>query len=163
VHILRLFILIVSFNNCDDAWAESWHLAYEQLSSRIEIDDQSIARNGTLISWRERQVMYQPVIDENSLRKIREVQWRKLADCQTRQLKVLSHALFSVENALVGYDSVRPSQAIGTPFSKLAPSERKTVEALCGQITSGDRLPEPAGDRPALPPAGQDFMPIIPR
>jgi hypothetical protein len=163
VHILRLFILIVSFNNCDDAWAESWHLAYEQLSSRIEIDDQSIARNGTLISWRERQVMYQPVIDENSLRKIREVQWRKLADCQTRQLKVLSHAVFSVDSALVGYDSVRPNQAIGTPFSKLAPSERKTVEALCGQITSGDRLSEPAGDRPAFSPAGQDFVPIIPR
>jgi hypothetical protein len=163
VRILPVFFLSASFIFCTEAWAESWHLAYELVNSRIEIDDQSIVRNGRLVSWREREVMLQPVIDEDSLRKIREVQWRKQADCQSRQIKILSRTAFSEDDALAGYEGVRPDKVIGRLFSKLAPPERKSVEVLCGQADSGNRLSKPAGDRPALSPAGQDFVLVVPR
>jgi hypothetical protein len=163
VHLALIFILGISTSACNSALAETGRLAYELANSRIEVEDSSIERDGTLVSWRERQVMRKPVIDENSLRKVREVQWRKQADCQTKQVKVLSKTVFSVDDALVSYEGIHPDKAAATPFSKLATAERRAVEALCGRTGSDSHPPEPSSDRPALAPAGQHLMPIFTR
>jgi hypothetical protein len=163
VHLVLLLILGILPSVCNSALAETGRLSYELANGRIEVDDSSIERDGTLISWRERQVMREPVIDENSLRKVREVQWRKQADCQMKQVKVLSKTVFSVDDALVSYEGIHPDKAAATPFSKLAPAERRAVEALCGRTDSGSHPPEPSSNRPALAPAGQHLMPVFPR
>ena len=148
---------------CAEARAEAWRLAYELKGSRVEIDEQSIEKSGPQITWRERQVMLPPVSEPNSLRMVREIQWRKQADCRKQQVKILSHAAFSEDDALVGYEGVRPSKAIISPFPRLTLPERKSIEALCGRATSDNHLSEPARDGPTVPSAGQDLMPIIPR
>lgn len=163
MHIFSRVLLMVLLLPTMAAWAESWRPAYDLKGSRVDIDEQSIEKSASLVRWRERQVMLPPVDDPSSLRRVREIQWRKQADCGKRQLKILSHAAFSDDDALVGYEGVRPDRVVGTPFSRLAAVERKSVEALCGRPKSGRHLSEPAGDRPAVPVAGQDLVPVVPR
>jgi hypothetical protein len=130
----RVFLLVLSVP-WSAAIAESWLPAYELPSGHVDIDQQSILWSGPLVSWRERQIMVESVQDDGSWRKIRELQWRKQADCQKQQMKILSRAAFSEDDALVDYAGARPAKVVGRAFSSLLPAERKNVEALCNSFS----------------------------
>jgi hypothetical protein len=164
VRIVSRFFLLVLWVPWAVSNAESWLPAYALPGSQVDIDQQSIVRNGPVVSWRERQVMVEPVQDNRSTREIRELQWRKQADCQKQQMKILSRAAFAEDDALVDYEGARPGKVVGKAFSGLLPAERKNVEILCkNSVSAACLLAEPAGNRPSFTPTGQDFVPIISR
>ena len=128
------FFLFVLWIYCSAANAEAWLPAYALPGSRVDIDQESVVRNGVLVSWREREVMAEPAIDDPSLRAIRELQLRKQADCRKRQMKILSRAAFAEDDGLLAYEGKRPGRVMGRAFSSLPAAERNNVESLCGRF-----------------------------
>lgn len=93
------------------AAAESWRIVYQGGGTTVSFDAASLKWTGQVVMFRER-VAFQPAqIDPASLRRISEVQYRKLADCSFRQMALLSRAVFSENSALVGYEAVHVNKA----------------------------------------------------
>lgn len=97
---------------------------------RMAVDTASIRRDKQKVMFRERHVLVATEVDAESLRRIVEVQYRRLADCRKKQLAVLSQAKFSEQDALVHYEASRPEK-----LNWLAPRSEQEIrlyEWACG-------------------------------
>ena len=106
--------------------------AFEDGQLAVFVDTASFVHQKPGIRFREREVFHAPRTDLNSLRKIVEVQYRKLVDCSSMQFAILSRAAFSQNNGLVSYEAIQPEKAI---WQKPA-SQRETSVLLrvCGLV-----------------------------
>jgi hypothetical protein len=109
---------------------EAWQQVYEDATIRVAIDSASIRREKQTVTFRERHVLATAEIDPESLRRIVEIQYRRLVDCRKKRLAVLSRAMFSDQDALVHYESSRPGR-----LNWLAPRNEREIrlyEWVCG-------------------------------
>jgi hypothetical protein len=82
------------------------------------------------VAFRERHVLAVAEVDPESLRRIVEIQYRRLADCRKKRLAVLSQAMFSEQDALVHYEAAKPEK-----LNWLAPRNEQEIrlyEWVCG-------------------------------
>lgn len=114
------------------ASAESWQIVYQGEGLAVSIDAGNLNRMGQAVMFRERRVFHPAQIEPTSLRKISEIQYRKLADCSSRQLAVLSQAAFSENSALVGYEAIRTDKARWQPPGT-EPDFRALIK-VCGAV-----------------------------
>lgn len=109
---------------------EAWQAVYEDAKVRVAVDAASIRREKQTVTFRERHALTVAEVDPESLRRIVEVQYRRLADCRKKRLAVLSQAMFSEQDALVHYEAAKPEK-----LNWLAPrtgQEMKIYEWVCG-------------------------------
>jgi hypothetical protein len=109
---------------------EAWQAVYEDATVRVAVDAASIRREKQTVAFRERHVLAVAEVDPESLRRIVEIQYRRLADCRKKRLAVLSQAMFSEQDALVHYEAAKPEK-----LNWLAPrtgQEMKIYEWVCG-------------------------------
>jgi protoheme ferro-lyase len=109
---------------------EAWQAVYEDASIRVAVDAASIRREKQTLIFRERHVLATAEIDPESLRRIVEIQYRRLVDCRKKRSAVLSRAMFSDQDALVHYESSRPGK-----LNWLAPNTEQEIrlyEWACG-------------------------------
>jgi hypothetical protein len=93
-------------------WAnEQWQVMTETPAEVISIDLASFQRSAGIVGFRERHAMRGGQIDASSLRPVREVLVKRLADCSGRRMATLSRAVFSNDDALIDYHAVRPPYA----------------------------------------------------
>lgn len=90
---------------------EVWQQVFADETRVVSVDAASFSRQKQRVVFRERHVLLPPQADPESLRKIAEVQYRRMADCAGRKLTVLSRAAFSETNALVHYEAVLVGKA----------------------------------------------------
>lgn len=109
---------------------EAWQPLYEDGLIRVAIDAASLSRASQAVRFREREVLLKPAMDPAAMRPIREIQYRRQADCASRRLSVLSRAVFSEQGTLMLYESVQPAAANwSTPQTE---RELKLLDAVCG-------------------------------
>lgn len=126
---MKLFLLMATLATGAGA-AESWQLVFEDDALGIAIDTGSFSREKQRVIFRERHVLKIPQTDPASLRRISELQYRKIADCSGRQVAVLSRAAFSENSALIRYEAVQASKARwSTPQSD---QENRVFVRVCG-------------------------------
>ena len=109
---------------------EAWQAVFEDATVRVAVDVASLRREKQTVSFRERHALAVSKVDPESLRRIVEVQYRRLADCRKRRLAVLSQAMFSEQDALVHYEASRPGK-----LNWLAPRNEQEIrlyEWVCG-------------------------------
>jgi hypothetical protein len=110
--------------------AESWQRVAEDAAASVWVDMASLARQNQQVVFRERHILIAPQVDPESLRKVSEIQYRRLADCKEGKLTVLSRAVFADNNALVQYRAVLDAKAsLHPPQSDL---DRKVLVTVCG-------------------------------
>ena len=90
---------------------EVWQPVFTDETRVVSVDAASFARQKQRVVFRERHVLLPPQTDPESLRKIVEVQYRRVVDCADRRLAVLSRSAFSENNALVHYEAVQVGKA----------------------------------------------------
>ncbi len=112
--------------------AEAWRPVFEDERFAVFVDVASFARQGSNVRFRERELMRVAYMDAGSLRKIVEVQYRRQANCASRRLAVLSRAFFSQNSALVGYEAIRPEQAIW--LEPVTQRDAAVLLTVCGQV-----------------------------
>jgi hypothetical protein len=110
--------------------SEAWHEVYATAGSKVAVDAASLRREKQIVSFRERHVLLAAEVDAASLRPIAEIQYRRLADCQTKRLARLSRAMFSDADALVHYEAARPGRTQWAP--PRGDEERRVYEWVCG-------------------------------
>lgn len=112
-------------------WAgEAWQPLYEDGLIRVAIDVASLSRASQAVRFREREIFLKPLMDPAAMRPIREIQYRRQADCASRRLSVLSRAVFSKQGALMHYEAIQPAVASwGAPRTE---RELKLLDAVCG-------------------------------
>lgn len=110
--------------------AESWQLVAKDAAASVWVDLASLTRQNQHVVFRERHILIAPQIDPESLRKISEIQYRRLADCQGRKLAVLSRAVFTGNIALVQYEAVHPSRAV--LYFPQSDQDQRTLVMVCG-------------------------------
>lgn len=109
---------------------EAWQAVYEDAMVQVAVDTASIRRDGQNVMFRERHVLIAAEVDPESLRRIVEVQYRRLADCHKKRLAVLSQARFSEQDALVHYVASRPEKLNWLP--PRSKQEIRLYEWVCG-------------------------------
>jgi hypothetical protein len=95
----------------------------------VTIDLSRLERIAGRVSFHERRVMRGRQLHPGSLRPMREVLSRRVADCSVRRVATLSRAIFSDEDALIEYQATRLGQAIWQPLSPGDP----LLGQLCGR------------------------------
>ncbi len=113
---------------------EAWLAIYEDAAVRVAVDAASIRRDKQTVSFRERHAAAVVEVDPESLRRIVEVQYRRVADCRKKRLAVLSQAMFSEQDALVRYEAAHPGR-----LNWLAPRNEQEIrlyEWACGASPS---------------------------
>ena len=89
-------------------WANGpWQVALETPAEVVAIDRSSLQRNTDRVSFRERRSLRGGQVDAYSQRPLREVLARRVIDCRTRHIATLSHAVFSLDDALIEHRAVR--------------------------------------------------------
>ncbi len=111
-----------------DALAESWQIVKQTPAEIVSVDADSLRREGRHIWFREKRVELIRQLDPGSLRPIRELQARRIADCDQRTLATVSLSVFSDHDALIDYQALRPQQARWEP----ALLAREVFERVCG-------------------------------
>lgn len=109
---------------------EAWQAVFEDATVSVAVDVASLRREKQTVSFRERHALAVSKVDPESLRRIVEVQYRRLADCRKKRLAVLSQAMFSDQDALVHYEASRPGR-----LNWLAPRNEQEIrlyEWVCG-------------------------------
>lgn len=109
---------------------EAWQAVYEDAAVRVAVDAASIRREKQTVVFRERHALTVAEVDPESLRRIVEIQYRRLADCGKKRLAVLSRAMFSEQDALVHYEAAKPDR-----LNWLAPRNEREIrlyEWVCG-------------------------------
>lgn len=114
--------------NQPDALAESWQVVKQTRSEIVSVDTDSLRHEGRYIWFREKRVALIRQLDPGSLRPIRELQARRIADCDQHTLATVSLSVFSDHDALIDYQALRPQQARWEP----ALLDREVFERACG-------------------------------
>lgn len=109
---------------------EAWQPVFEDAMIRVAIDSANLNRGKQTVMFREREIQLQTQTDPASMRRIQEIQYRRLANCASRALSVLSRTVFSDRGSLLYYEANRPSTA--TWNSPQSEREIKLLEAVCG-------------------------------
>lgn len=108
---------------------ESWQTVFEDAAVSVAIDNASIRRQSQIAVFRERRVMLKPEIDQASMRRVQEIQYRRQVDCAGRMLSELSRAVFSEQGALIHYEANLPVQAKWE--SPQSGKDLKLIEMVC--------------------------------
>lgn len=109
--------------------SQSWRVVTQTPQQTVAIDSSSIKREGDRVWFRERRIIHGQLIDGNSLRPVREILSRRIADCRTAKLATLSRAVFSDDDALIDHLAQQPRQAQWTE----AAEEPAVYALLCGR------------------------------
>ena len=111
---------------------EAWKQVFMDETLVVSVDVASFSRQKQNVIFRERHVLSPPQTDPDSLRKIVEIQYRRMANCVDRKLAVLSRAAFSENNALLQYEAFRVGKAKWiVPRSVL---ENSLLISVCGAV-----------------------------
>lgn len=128
----RWFLLVALLAGNQACAAEAWRPVFEDERIAVFVDVASFARQGSNVRFRERELMHVAYLDAGSLRRITEVQYRRLANCASRRLALLSRAVFSQNSALVGYEAIRPDKAVW--FEPVTQRDAAVLLMVCGQV-----------------------------
>ena len=107
----------------------AWQVVIDDVLHRVAIDPASVRREGDIVGFLERRVVHGQFIDPNSLRPVREILSRRMADCRTAKLATLSRSVFSDDDALIDHLVQRPHQGQWTE----AADEPAVYALLCGR------------------------------
>lgn len=105
-----------------------WRVVAESGSESVLIDFGSLQRSAGQVSFRERRIVRDGQAHSGSLRPVRDVLAKRLADCRGRRIATLSRAVFSDNDALIDHQATRPHQAVWQPV----PSADPLFEQVCG-------------------------------
>ena len=111
------------------AHAENWQIVFETPAEIISVDVSNIRTDAGRVWFREKRVARTQQLDPNSLRRIREIQQRRIADCSKRLIATVSRAVFADDDALINYQARRPQQAEWTP----ALPDQAEFDRVCGR------------------------------
>lgn len=112
------------------AWASpAWRVVLETDAESVAVDVGSLQRDKEQVGFRERRTMRGMQTNANSLRPVREVLSRRLADCRAQRIATLSRAVFSDDDALIEHRAARLSQAEWQPVAK----EDPVFRLVCGR------------------------------
>lgn len=109
---------------------EAWQMVYEDALLRVEVDMASIRHDARVVTFRERHIPAVAEIDPASLRRIVEIQARRSVDCNKKRFALLSRAVFSDRDALVGYEASKKENPKWVEAN--ADRETKLFELICG-------------------------------
>lgn len=123
------FVLFVCMAGAP-VWANGpWQIAVESPGEIVSVDLSSLDRTAGGVCFRERHAMRGGQIDPASLRPIREVLIKRMIDCRSRRTAILSRAVFSDGDALIGHQAVHLRQAEWMPIT----SEDHAFKLVCGR------------------------------
>lgn len=112
------------------AWANpAWRVVLETEAESVAVEVGSLQRDKEQVGFRERRTVRGMQTNANSLRPVREVLSRRLADCRAQRIATLSRAVFSDDDALIEHRAVRLNQAEWQPVAKDDPVFR----LVCGR------------------------------
>lgn len=128
---MRILLLLVLSGWSAGLYAqEAWKQVFMDETLVVSVDVASFSRQKQSVVFRERHVLSPPQTDPDSLRKIVEIQYRRMANCVDRKLAVLSRTAFSENNALLQYEAFRAGKAKWiVPRSVL---ENSLLISVCG-------------------------------
>ena len=117
-----------------EAWAVApWCYPCRKLADCVaeivSVETTSLSRDTQRVGFREKRVEFTQQADPNSLRRIREIQERRVADCSKRMIATVSRAVFSDGDTLIDYHALRPQQAEWTS----ALPEQAVFDRVCGR------------------------------
>jgi len=92
------------------AQAENWQKISEDAVQTSSVDRDSFRVDAGQIWFREKHVILNQQVDPGSLRRIREIQERRLVDCDKKRIATASRAVFGDDDALIFYSAFRPRQ-----------------------------------------------------
>ncbi len=107
----------------------AWQVVIDDPQQWVAIDPASIRRAGDRVGFLERRVVHGQSIDPNSLRPVREILSRRIADCGSAKLATLTRSVFSDDDALIDHLVQRSPQAQWTEASE----EPLVYALLCGR------------------------------
>jgi hypothetical protein len=107
----------------------AWQVIIDDALHRVAIDPASVSREGDIVRFLERRVVHGEMIDSNSMRPVREILSRRMADCLSAKLATLSRSVFSDGDALIDHLVQRPHQRQWTE----AADEPAVYALLCGR------------------------------
>lgn len=110
------------------AHAENWQLVRQTADELVMVDGDSLRQDGRRIWFREKHVVQGARMASSSLRPVREIQLKRVADCEGRALATVSLSVFSERDALIDYQARRPDQAQWLP----AASDSEVFRRVCG-------------------------------
>lgn len=117
----------------------AWRVVAESSSESVLVDFGSLQRNAGQVSFRERRIVRDGRAHPGSLRPVREVLAKRLADCRGRRIATLSRAVFSDNDALIDHQATRLHQAVWQPVPPADP----VFEQVCGSSASHATRPGP--------------------
>jgi hypothetical protein len=128
---MRAVFCVVASLLAMPTWAAdgTWRVTRETPAEVVAIDLASFQRSAALVSFRVRHTLRGGQIDPGSLRPVREVLARRVADCAARRIATLSRAVFSDGDALIDHQATRLRQAVWQP---LAPDD-VLFRQVCGR------------------------------
>jgi hypothetical protein len=97
----------VLFSAAAAAAAGSWRVVSETPAVRVEVDLSRLERQGSQITFRERQTFRAGQTDPHTLRPLREALATRVIDCRKRRLATLSRAVFDTHDALIDHQAQR--------------------------------------------------------
>ena len=107
-----------------------WQVVKETPAEIISIERSDLQHGTGRVSFRERHVFRGRQIDPDSLRPIREILVKRMADCPGRRIATLSRAVFSDDDAMINYRAVRPLHAEWLVMAK----DDMTFRLVCGPL-----------------------------
>lgn len=108
----------------------NWQLIYEDAAISVSLDAASLSRREPVASFREREFLRIPELDQASMRPVQEIRYLRQADCAARKLGTLSRAVFSAQGVMVHYEARKP-EAVNWEAPGSA-REIRLLEAVCG-------------------------------
>lgn len=109
------------------AWSETWLTVGQGADELVAVDIATLRREAGQVWFREKRVVRRERLAAGSLRPIRELQLKRVADCAAGRLATLSVSVFSDGDALIDYQAWHPRQAQWNA----AGTEREIFEAVC--------------------------------
>ncbi|MHB1085337.1 MAG: hypothetical protein ACYCZA_10910 [Thiobacillus sp.] len=107
-----------------------WQVVKETPAETISVERPDLHHSTGRVRFRERHVFRGRQIDPASLRPIREILVKRMADCPGRRIATLSRAVFSDNDALIDYRAVRPLHAEWIVMAR----DDMTFRLVCGPL-----------------------------
>lgn len=124
-HYLAVSIVLFALS----AQAENWQKVSEDAAQISSIDRDSFRVEAGQIWFREKHVILNQQVDPGSLRRIREIQERRLADCDKKRIATASRAVFGDDDALIVYSAFRSRQRVWMS----AKPDQATFDLVCAR------------------------------